>query len=236
MAITALQLITNSMRLLGAVASGELPTADEQTDALAVLNDLLDASNADNLTVYANSSSTFNLVPTQQTYTIGPALSDFITTRPVAIEYAYVKYNLLDFPLRLLNQQQWNAITLKSFAAPIPNSLYYVGEYPLGVINMWPIPSVAIPITLSVNFQFTPLATLAASIAYPPGYGKWLRYQLACELGPEFKIAVPADVKEIAKETLGSIQGVNRQQPVSTFDPALTGGQSIGLAGFLGGY
>lgn len=236
MAITALQLITNSMRLLGAVASGELPSTEEQTDALSVLNDLLDSCNNKGLVVFANSNSTFNLVGGQQTYTIGPSAADFTANRPVGIEYAFVNYNSLDFPIRLLNQQQWNAITLKNFQAPIPNSLYYVGEYPLGVINIWPIPSAAMVITLSVNMQFSPLASLAASIAYPPGYAKWLRYQLACELAPEFKLSVPSDVKEIARDELGDIQAANRQQPVSNFDTALTGGQSIGIAGFLGGY
>ena len=236
MATTALQLITGAMRLLGAVSPGESLTTDEYTDALAVLNDMLDAANADNLTVYANENQTFNLIGGQQDYTIGPATADFIATRPVAIEFAFVTYNLLDYQLRLLTQQQWNAITLKSFSVPIPNSLYYVGEYPLGKIHVWPIPSSAIPITLSVNFQFSELATVAASIAYPPGYKKWLRHQLACELGPEFKIPVPADVKETAALTLASIKDINRQQPVANFDTALTGGQTLGLAGFLGGY
>ncbi len=236
MAITALQLITNSMRLLGAVASGELPTTDEQNDALVVLNDLLDSCNNKGLVVFANSNSAFSLIGGQQSYTIGPAAANFTAARPVGIEYAFVTYNTLDFPLRMLTQQQWNAITLKSFQAPIPNSLYYVGEYPLGVIKIWPIPSAAMVLTLSVNMQFSPLSTLSSSIAYPPGYAKWLRYQLACELASEFKLSVPAEVKETAREELGDIQAANRQQPVSNFDTALTGGQSIGIAGFLGGY
>jgi hypothetical protein len=59
---------------------------------------------------------------------------------------------------------------------------------------------------------------------------------LACELAPEFKLSVPSDVKEIARDELGDIKAANRQQPVSNFDTALTGGQSIGIAGFLGGY
>ena len=91
-------------------------------------------------------------------------------------------------------------------------------------------------ITLSVNMQFSPLSTLASNIAYPPGYAKWLRYQLACELASEFKLPVPAEVKETARDELGDIQSANRQQPVSNFDTALTGGSSIGIAGFLGGY
>ena len=41
---------------------------------------------------------------------------------------------------------------------------------------------------------------------------------------------------ETAREELGDIQAANRQQPVSNFDTALTGGSSIGIAGFLGGY
>ena len=72
MAITALQLITNSMRLLGAVASGESPTTDEQNDALVVLNDLLDSCNNKGLVVFANSNSAFSLIGGQQSYTIGP--------------------------------------------------------------------------------------------------------------------------------------------------------------------
>lgn len=236
MAITALQLITSAMRLLGAVASGESPTTDEQNDALLVLNDLLDSSNNKGLTVFANSNSSFNLVGGQQTYTIGPAAANFTADRPVSIEYAYVTYNTLDFPLKLLNQQQWSAITLKTFQSPIPNSLYYVGEYPLGKINIWPIPSANMPITLSINMQFAPLASVSSNIAYPPGYAKWLRYQLACELASEFKLSVPDEVKRVAMDELGDIQAANRQQPVSTFDTALTGGQSIGIAGFLGGY
>ena len=70
MAITALQLITNSMRLLGAVASGESPTTDEQNDSLVVLNDLLDSCNNKGLVVFANSNSAFSLIGGQQSYTI----------------------------------------------------------------------------------------------------------------------------------------------------------------------
>jgi len=93
-----------------------------------------------------------------------------------------------------------------------------------------------VPVTISVNSQFSALATTAASISYPPGYGKWLRYQLAVELGPEFKIAVSDDIKQIASDTLATIKGINRQQPVTVFDPALTNYAGGGLTAFLSGY
>jgi hypothetical protein len=188
------------------------------------------------LLVFANENDTYNLIANQQDYSIGPSGGDFTATRPVGIEGAFVTYNSLDFPLKLLNQQEWNAIALKSFAAPIPNSLYYVAEYPNGKLHIWPKPSAAIPLTLSVNMQFTALSTGASSIAYPPGYSKALRYCLAVDLSAEFKIPLPKIVEDTAISELADIQGVNLQQQVSTFDPALTGGGTVGIAGFLGGY
>jgi hypothetical protein len=236
MAITALQLITNSMRLLGAVASGESPTADEQTDALQVLNDMLDACNTDQLMIFANDEVTFNTVAAKQDYTIAPATADITAARPVGIEYAYAIDGGLTYPLSLANTQEWSDILQKTYTEDIPRALYYIPEYPLGVIRLWPIPSSIVPVTISVNSQFSALATTAASISYPPGYGKWLRYQLAVELGPEFKIAVSDDIRQIASDTLAAIKGINRQQPVTVFDTALTNYAGGGLTAFLAGY
>jgi hypothetical protein len=236
MAITALQLITNSMRLLGAVASGESPTADEQTDALQVLNDMLDSCNTDQLSIFTNYDVTFNTVAAKQAYTIGPAAADITATRPVGIEYAYSIDNGLTYPIMLANTQQWADVLQKTYSEDTPRAIYYEAAYPLGVIKVWPVPSAIVPITISVNSQFAPLATTAASIAYPPGYGKWLRYQLAVELGPEFKVSVSDDIRQIASDTLAAIKGINRQQPVTVFDPALTSYAGSGLSAFLAGY
>ena len=132
--------------------------------------------------------------------------------------------------------QQWADVLQKTYTEATPRAIYYEAAYPLGTIKVWPVPSDITPITLSVNSQFSALATTAASIAYPPGYGKWLRYQLAVELGPEFKVAVSDDIRRIAADTLADIKGINRQQPVSVFDPALTQYAGNGLSAFLAGY
>lgn len=231
---TALDLISSSMRLLGVLAAAETPSAAEANDALGVLNDLLDAWALENLMLFRNENDQYNLVASQQSYTIGTG-GNFNNVRPVTIEGAFVTYNGLDFPLRVLNTDQWNSIALKSLAAPLPTALYYVPTMPLGNIYIWPIPTLVLPLTLAVNMQFTALA-LATTLSYPPGYAKALRYALAVELAPEYGLQPPPAVVAIARETIGNIKAANRQQPVAKFDPALTGENGVGLAGFLSGY
>lgn len=232
---SALDLITSSLRLAGVVASGETPTADEANDAIGVLNDMLSAWALQNLMCYRNDNQQFNLVGGQQSYTIGPA-ANFATDRPVAIEGSFVTYGGLDFPLRPLTTDEWNSIALKSFSASIPNSLYYVPTHPQGVIWLWPAPSLAIPITLSVSMQFSALTSLAQSISYPPGYAKALRYCLAVELSLEFGREPSPLMVGIATQELGNIKAANAQSPSMVFDRALTGGASVSIAAFFGGY
>lgn len=239
MAITALQLITSSMRLLGAVASGETPTADEQNDALIVLNDLLDSCNNKGLTIYSNSIQTFNLTAAKQTYAISAAsvAPELTANRPVCVEYGYITYQGTDYPLRTtLTRDEWMDIASKSTQSIIPCFLYYEPKYPAGEIKLWPVPQTAVTMTLSLNDQFAALASLSASIAYPPGYAKWMRYQLAVELASEFKLTPPEAVVQTAKDELGDIQSRNTRPAISEFDPALTNRSGSTLAAFLGGY
>jgi hypothetical protein len=232
--VIALDLITSSMRLAGIIATGETPTADEASDALDVLNDMLDAWAVENLMLFRSVNSAFNLIAAQQNYTIG-AGGNFNTTRPVGIDGAYVTYAGLDFPLRLLTTEQWDAIALKSMQAPLPVALYYDPAMPLGTVSIWPIPSQNLPITLSVGMQFTQPASLATTLIYPPGYAKAVRYNLAVELAAEFGMPADAVIVTIARDLLGKLKVRNRQQPVALLDPLLANSGSYGLADFLSG-
>jgi hypothetical protein len=232
---TALDLITSSMRLIGAIASGETPTADEANDALATLNDMISSWALRNLLAYQKVNSALSLVGGTQSYTIGTG-GAFNVDRPISINGAFVTSSGVDFPLRVLTTEEWNSIELKSFAAPIPNAVYYVPAFPLGTVWIWPSPSLAIPLTLSVNLQFATLSSLAQTINYPPGYAKAMRYCLAVELAPEYGIEPSPAVVKIAGDEIGAIKTANAQRPVSRFDPALVGGAGTGLAGFIGGY
>lgn len=233
--IIALDLLTSSMRLAGILAAGETPTANEANDALAVLNDLLDAWAIEKLMLFRNDSNQFNLVAAQQDYTIGTA-GNFNMTRPVSITGAYATYAGLDFPLRILTTDEWDAIALKLLQAPLPCALYYDPSMSLGVISIWPIPSQVIPLTLTTGMQFTQAANLATVLTYPPGYAKALRYNLAVELAAEFGMQPDAVIVSTAVALLGRIKAANRQQPIAQLDPALADGREYGLAGFLGGY
>lgn len=232
---TALDLITSSMRLIGAIASGETPTADEANDALATLNDMISSWALRNLLAYQKVNSALSLVGGTQSYTIGTG-GAFNVDRPISINGAFVTSSGVDFPLRVLTTEEWNSIEIKSFAAPIPNAIYYVPAFPLGTVWIWPSPSLAIPLTLSVNLQLAALSSLAQTISYPPGYAKAMRYCLAVELAPEYGIEPSPAVVKIASDEIGAIKTANAQRPVSRFDPALVGGDGTGLAGFIGGY
>jgi len=237
MAVVASDLIASSLRLIGAIAAGETPTAAEANDALQTLNEMLDAWALSNLMVYRNENDAVTLVPGQQSYTIG-AGGDFNLARPVSIEQAYVNYQGVDFTLRpILTTDEWNRIALKSQQQPIPTHLYYVGAFPLGVVNLWPVPSQALTLTLSMNMQFAQLTSAAQSLSYPPGYQKLLRYALAVELAPEFGVAPSPIVMATLAEAMASVKQANRQQPVMRFDDAIApGGSGAGLPGFLGGW
>jgi len=233
--MTALQLIEQALKLNGVVAQGESVSAGDASDALYVLNDLLDAWAVENLMLFRNENDVFTLTGNKQVYTIGVG-GDFNTARPVSVEGAFVTCNGIDFPLRILNTQQWNQIPLKNFAAPIPSAIYYVPNMDQGNIYFWPMPSAAMTFTLQVNMQFTQITDVNASISFPPGYRKLLRYLLATETAPMFGVQCPASVIETAKQMVASIKSSNSEPQYSKFDNALTGTGVSNLAAFLGGY
>lgn len=68
---TAQDLITGAMRSINALEAGETPNPNDSSDALQVLNDLLDTWSADKLFVFSSNENLLTLVPGQYQYTVG---------------------------------------------------------------------------------------------------------------------------------------------------------------------
>lgn len=190
---TVRDLIRGSMRLIGAVATGETPSADEQADALVVLNDMLDSWSTEGLTIFAAVRESFSLTAGQSSYTLGPS-GNFNTTRPTRIERAAVELSTgAELPIRILSLDEWAEVTLKSTQSTIPQSAYIETSNPLETVNLWPVPNASGNLVLYSHKALSSFANVNDTVTFPPGYAKVLRYGLALELAPEYgKAADPA--------------------------------------------
>ncbi len=228
---TALQLITGSMRLIEAVESGETPTTDEQTDALAVLNQLLESWSIQGLAVYRRELSPYVTVASQASYVIG-AGEEWDGARPTAINEAYVTINGYDHGLRVLNDSEYAAEPNKTLESSIPESVYYDPSYPDGRVYVVPVPDAALTITLVHDEAFTALSSVSTVLSLPPGYKRPLRFALAVELAPEFGKKPSPIVLSTAAESFGLLKSRNAQPQYLSFDATLTSG-GYSLADFL---
>jgi hypothetical protein len=69
---TPYDIITRSLKDIGALEAGETPTADATQDAFEMLNDLLDQWSNEGMMVYYQTEIIFPVVSGQTQYTIGP--------------------------------------------------------------------------------------------------------------------------------------------------------------------
>lgn len=69
---TPLNIISRAMKDIGALAAGEVPTADEAQDGLDMLNDMLAQWSNENMMVFYRTEIVFPCVQNQTQYTIGP--------------------------------------------------------------------------------------------------------------------------------------------------------------------
>jgi hypothetical protein len=186
---TALDLLQSSARLANILASGETMTADEANDGLKVFNDILENWSTQNLMVWARANQTFPLTTGVGTYTIGPA-GTWNTDRPVRITGGYTTIAGTDFPFTMWGQVEYNAVAVKTISG-VPQRALYVADYPLGSVSLYPVPASAISaqtITLTIDRLLTFPLALTTVLAFPPGYEKALRYELAVALGPEYGV------------------------------------------------
>jgi len=218
---TALQLIESSLRLATVLASGETATADEATDGLKSLNDILENWSLENLTVWQGDNDQYPLTPGTASYTIGPG-GVFNGTRPIRIGLSFTRVNGADFPLDWWSLDEYNAVAVKNVGG-IPEKGVYLNDNPLGQIILYPVPAATSTLFLNTDRVLTFPVTLATVLAFPPGYEKALRYTLATNLAPEYGVIPPPAVGAIAAASKADLKRANKKRVVAAYDSTLMG-------------
>ena len=226
MAILINDLLRSSFRCIGALRPGFGHSPSELTDALFVLNAMLDSWSTDDMNAYCELIQSFAVVPGKASYTLGSG-GDWSGDRPVRIDKGtlVILTNPLQ-PLRrdldIFNDMQWQSINLQSLPSTLAQRLYYAPTFPLGLVHLWPVPTEADNVEISSSQALTGgFASGTAAFVAPPGYLDAVRYNLAVRLAMEWDKPLKQGVADLASEALAKVQRLNAETPQMDVDPAI---------------
>lgn len=201
---TARDIIKKALQRSGVITKNEVPSGDEFSDGLSMLNDMIASWSNDSLLIYDNVNESFPLVSGQQSYTIGSG-GNFNTVRPLQILSAFTRIANIDYNVNIISDDAYFGITQKNIPNSIPEVMVYDAGFPLGTITLYPVPIVGTLHLLSEK-QLTEFSTLDTNVSLPAGWNRALIFNLAVELSSEYGQPVDQAIYQIANESLGKIK------------------------------
>lgn len=221
---TAGDIIFGALRLIGQLAEGETPSAATAQDALTAMNAMIDSWSIERLAVFATHDQTFVWPPNEATRTLGPS-GDFVGTRPVLLDDStyYVDPNGLSFTPTIINEAEYNAIVLKTVTSTYPQVIYAEASMPDATYKVYPVPTQALTWHFISVHQLSQPASLGTELVFPPGYRRAFRYNLACELAPEFGVEPSGQVKRIAMVAKRNLKRINNPNDLMAMPAGIMG-------------
>ena len=233
---TTRELLSGAHRLLGLVNSGNvLPEAVYQ-DNLVALNQMIDSWSTERLAVFCTQDQTYYWDAGARIRTLGPTgdfvyilatqseipivtqdedyigVDDATTQRPILLDdstYFRDPSTNVSYGIKFINQLQYNNIAVKTVQSTYPQVMFVNMTFPDITLSVYPVPS------RMLEFHFIsvqPLAnatTLSTDLAFPPGYLRAFRYNLALELAPEFNVEPPPEVRRVAMYSKRNLKRIN---------------------------
>ena len=231
---TAGEQINGALRLIGQLAEGETPSAATSQDALTALNQMIDSWSTERLSVYATQDQVFTWPTNTATRTVGPT-GQLVGTRPVQVHTStYFVQNGISYTLYLVNQDQYDAISLKTSTSTIPQIMWVNMTMSNATLTLFPVPTSTIALHLVSVVELTQPALLATELVLPPGYLRAFRFNLAVELAAEFGVEASPTVKRIADKSKRDLKNINNPMDVLQMPSALVSRRNTNFNIFTG--
>lgn len=213
---TAGELINGSLRLIGVLAEGETPSAETSQDALVAMNQMIDSWNTERLSVFSTQDQVFIWPAGQLSRALGPS-GDFVGNRPVLLDdatYYRDPSTNVSYGIKFINQQQYDGIAVKTVTSTYPQVIFTNMTYPNIEMFVYPRPTRDLEWHFISVEELTQPALLDTELTFPPGYLRAFRYNLACELAPEFGVEPSPQVQRIAMTSKRNLKRINNPDDI----------------------
>ena len=208
--------INGAMRLIGMLAEGETPSAAASQDALSAMNQMIDSWNTERLSVFSTQDQIFTWPASTQSRTLGPT-GNFVGNRPILLDdstYFRDAATNVSYGIKMINQQQYNGIAVKTVTSTYPQVLWINMTYPDIEMYVYPVPLRPLEWHFVSIEELTQPAVLATTLSFPPGYLRAFKYNLACEIAAEFGVEPSPQVQRIAMTSKRNLKRINNPDDV----------------------
>jgi hypothetical protein len=208
--------INGALRLIGMLAEGETPSAATSQDALVAMNQMIDSWNTERLSVFSTQDQIFTWPASTLSRTLGPT-GNFVGNRPVLLEdstYFRDAATNVSYGIKIINQQQYNGIAVKTVTSTYPQVMWVNMTYPDIEMYVYPVPLRPLEWHFVSIQELTQPAVLATTLSFPPGYLRAFKYNLACEIAAEFGVEPSPQVQRIAMTSKRNLKRINNPDDV----------------------
>ena len=220
---TAGDQINAALRLLGVLAEGETTSPEASQDALNALNQMIDSWNTERLMIYNTIDQVFLWPAGEIQRHLGPT-GEFVGVRPVLLDdatYYRDPGTNVSFGIKFINQQQYDGIAVKTVTSTYPQVMWINMEFPNIQMTVYPKPTRELEWHFISVEELSQPATLATRIYMPPGYLRAFKYNLACEIAPEFGVEPSPTVARIAMTSKRNLKRINNPDDVMSMPYSL---------------
>jgi len=222
---TANDQINGALRLIGMLAEGETPSDATSQDALLALNQMIDSWSTERLSVFSTQDQIFSWAPGLISRTLGPS-GNFVGNRPILLDdatYFRDPASGISFGIKIINQQQYDGIAVKTVTSTYPQVIWINMDYPNIDMYIYPVPTKVLEWHFISVTELNQPATLATTIAFPPGYLRAFRYNLACEIAAEFGVEPSPQVLRIAMASKRTLKRINNPDDIMSLPYSIVG-------------
>ena len=222
---TAGDQINGALRLIGQIAEGEQPSVATAQDALNAMNQMLDSWSTERLAVFSTQDQVFTWPASTLSRTLGPT-GDFVGNRPILLDdstYFRDASTGVSFGIKILNQQQYNGIAVKTVTSTYPQVIWVNMTYPNIEMYVYPKPTRDLEWHFVSVLELEQPATLDTVLSFPPGYMRAFKYCLACEIAAEFGVEPSPTVSRIAMTSKRTLKRINNPDDIMSLPYSIVG-------------